>query len=147
MNTDIQSQISSLNLLYHKIITDTCEITDKKSFKQLVAEMKTSGYRFRPGVPAIDYKCCDLNPDETKLFVRIEVIRLIKLDAISENLYWFATYMRDAEKHLIRAIYVSLCKRSVLDTQYFQLGNRKRIEFMQSGHAIDIYPLFNLYPI
>ena len=143
MTTDIQLQIGNLNLLYHKIINDICEVTDKETFKELVAEIKLAGYRFRPGVPTVDYNGFDLNTDETKLFIRLEVIRLIKQDAISENLYWFATYMRDAEKHLSRAIYVSLCKRAVLAPLYFQLGNSKRIEFMQSGNAIDIYPLFS----
>lgn len=136
-------RIKEINQLYHRIITSDVTLTDKEKFIIQIREIKDIGYRFRPGVPTIDYKGYNLNTYETKLFIRLEVIRVIKLDAIDESLYWFATYMRDAEKHLSREIFVSLCKRSVLGTLYFQLGDRKRIEFMQSGNAIDIYPLFN----
>ncbi len=117
---------------------------EQEEFKGLVRDFKCDGYRFKVGVPNTDFGLYDLNADETKLVVRLEVIRIIKLDAISEKLFCFATYMRDAEKYLTRAVYVSLCKREIIDQQYFQLGSKKRIDFMQSGHAIDIYPLFNL---
>jgi hypothetical protein len=75
-------------------------------------------------VPNTDFSSYDLNTEETKLVVRLAVIRLMKLDAISEKLFWFATYMRDAEKHLARAIYVSLCKREIIDEQYFLPNSR-----------------------
>ena len=133
-----------LNQLYHQIINNRSELAEHEEFKSLVRDIKFDGYRFKVGLPMTDFNNYDLNTDETKLLIRLEVIRIIKLDAISEKLYWFATYMRDAEKHLGRAIYVSLCKREIIGKQYFQLGTKKRIDFMQSGHAIDIYPLFNL---
>ena len=118
-------------------------MAEQEEFKGIVSKLKFDGYRFKVGLPETDFGTYDLNTDETKLFVRLEVIRLMKLDAISEKLFWFATYMRDAEKHLARAIYVSLCKREIIDEQYFLPAKKKRIDFMQSGHAIDIYPLFN----
>lgn len=137
-------KVERLNQLYHRIINNRSELTEQEEFKALVHDFKCDGYQFKVGVPKTDFGNYDLNTDEAKLHIRLEVIRLIKLDAISEKLFWFATYMRDAEKHLARAIYVSLCKREIIEEQYFQLGTKKRIDFMQSGHAIDIYPLSNL---
>ncbi len=137
-------KVEKLNQLYHRIINDRSELAEQEEFKALVSQIKCGGYRFKVGVPYVDFSTCDLNNNETKLFIRFEVVRLIKLDAISEKLFWFATYMRDAEKLLAREIYVSLCKRELIDKQYFQLRSNTRIDFMQSGHVIDIYPLFNL---
>lgn len=144
METNTQIKVELLNQLYHRIINNRAELADQEEFKALVSDFKCDGYRFTVGMPKTDFSNYDLNTDETKLLDRLKVIRLIKLDAISEKLYWFATYMRDAENHLGRAIYVSLCKREIIDEQYFLLAKKKRIDFMQSGHAIDIYPLFNL---
>ncbi len=144
MEQNIQMKVEKLNKLYHQIINKRADFVEQEEFKSLVNEVKREGYRFRVGMPNVDFTTYDLNTNETKLFIRLEVIRLIKLDAISEKLFWFATYMRDAEKHLARAIYVSLCKREIIDEQYFLPVKKKRIDFIQSGHAIDIYPLFNL---
>lgn len=137
-------KMERLNQLYHRIINNRSELGEQEEFKALVSDFKCDGYRFKVGVPKTDFSNYDLNTDETKLHIRLEVIRLIKLDAISEKLFWFATYMRDAEKHLTRSIYVSLCKREIIDKQYFLPTKKKRIDLMQSGHAIDIYPLSNL---
>ena len=144
MESNIQMKVERLNQLYHRIINNRSELTEQDEFKAIVRDLKCDGYRFIVGVPTVDFSTYDLNTIEAKLYIRLEVIRLIRLDAISERLFWFATYMRDAEKHLARAIYVSLCKREILDRQYFLPPMKKRIDFMQSGHAIDIYPLFNL---
>ena len=137
-------KVERLNQLYHRIINNRSELAEQEEFKGLVRDFKCEGYRFKVGVPKTDFSNYDLNTDETKLLVRLAVIRLMKLDAISEKLFWFATYMRDAEKHLVRAIYISLSMRGIIFQQYFQLASKKRIDFMQSGNAIDIYPLFNL---
>ena len=139
---NIQMAVEELNQLYHRIINSRANETDRERFKLLVAEIKGCGYRFKIGIPNTDFRLYDLNDYETKLFIRLEIVQILKLDAQTENLFWFATYMRDAEKLLCRSIHVSLCQREILNKKYFLIRDKKKIDFMQSGHTMDIYPLF-----
>ena len=145
METNIQLKVEELNKRYHRIIRDRFIVLDQdiEQFKNLVKQLKSWGYRFRLVAPEIDFTTYNLNDLESKLFSRLELVRLEKKHGAQNQLYIYSHLMRDCEKYLCREIFVSLCKREILDKSYFRTdGVGDWIDFVQSGHWIDAYILF-----
>ena len=145
METNIQRKVNELNKRYHRIIRDRFIVLDQdiEQFKNLVKQVKSWGYRFRLATPEIDFTAYGLIDLESKLISRLELVRQEKKYGVDNHLYKYAHLMRDCEKSLCREIYVSLCKREVIDNRYFHVeGISNQIDFIQSGHWTDVYILF-----
>ena len=143
MKTNVQVKVDRLNQLYHRIITQKGVDKDEELFRNLVKQLKSWGYKFRLITPEFDPPSYELNDYESKLFSRLELVRLEKKHGAQNQLYTYSHMMRDCEKYLYRAIFVSLCMRGILEKVYFQIEETSNwIDFIQSGHRIDVYVLF-----
>jgi len=139
----IQQKMDRLNQLYHRIITNSCVDQDDEQFRNLVKHLKGSGYKFKLGIPVINFAKYKLNDFESKLYSRLELVRDEKQYGRDNQLHTYSQIMRYSEKCLSRELYVSLCKRDAITKEYFTMKNlNKWVHFIKSGHIIDEYVLF-----
>ncbi|PQJ10513.1 hypothetical protein CJD36_011090 [Flavipsychrobacter stenotrophus] len=136
---NLLAKIEELNTRYHDIITTTAK-QDYYKFKQLITELKNSGYKFKIGAPNIDFSSYSLVGYEAKLYERVKLMQLEKKKGIMDNLFMYAHLMRECEQYLLREILVSLCRKEIIEKRYFELSESNNwINFYQSGHWIDWY--------
>jgi hypothetical protein len=137
MQTNIQTHIDKLNMLYHEIIMGLMGSDGYKGclmLKNLAKKTRKLGYEFKPY--KIDLAIYDLNEHESKVYSRMDFLRQEIRFGKENHLQMYTLYMGQCVEQLYSETFLSLYKREAIDKEHFRITG-SLIDFRQSDDWVD----------